>query len=38
MELKQALGNNREPALLAEPASPSGIAKKLQNFHGIKAP
>lgn len=38
MELKHTLGNNREPALLAEPASHSGIAKKLQNFHGIKAP
>lgn len=38
VELKHTLGNNREPAVLAEPASLSGIAKKLWNFSGIKAP
>lgn len=38
VELKKTLGNNKEPALLAEPASHLGIAKKLQNFSRIKAP
>lgn len=38
VDLKENLGNNREVALLAKPASHSGIAKKLQNFSGIEAP
>lgn len=38
VELKHTLGNNREPAVLTEPAFQSGIAKKLWNFSAIKAP